>query len=244
MRVLQGRTGFTSSMWCRTEKQEKHQDRTEWIQASYIGLQDRNGRWSSECLKYVCRARWELRLPWQWWCAGQDHVHFSGLQDVFLGYEFPSPKPCLNHQICKPAVCARAHSPLHLVTVFQAKSVGHTWSRFSVQKYLLLHYQKQGDGRPRMSVCGSWSDGKNIRRKFLLSLTVICALTAWVPHQLFFLCWVLCLLMFTLHSPGLGYFFFFLTKELPAGGGDHTPSSRHKGQPILYTTLLLFPILF
>lgn len=38
--------------------------------------------------------------------------------------------------------------------------------------------------------------------------------------------------------------FFFLTKELPAGVVDHSPSSRHKGQRTIYTTLLLFLILF
>lgn len=40
------------------------------------------------------------------------------------------------------------------------------------------------------------------------------------------------------------FFFFCLTKELPAGVVDHTPSRRHEGQHTLYTTLLLFPILF
>lgn len=34
--------------------------RTEWNpQLSCIGLQDRNGRWSCECVKYICRAGWE-----------------------------------------------------------------------------------------------------------------------------------------------------------------------------------------
>lgn len=216
MRVFQGRTGFASSMWCRTEKQGKHQDRTEWHQASCIGLQDRNGRWSSECVKYVCRAGWDLRLLWQWWSAGQDRVHFSGLQAVLLGYEFLSPRSCMHHQTCKPAVCARAHSPLLTLWLYSRPSVyGQQVSRFSIQKYLLLHFQKQGGGRPRMSVCGSWSDGENflrIRRKFLLALTAICALTAWVPRQLFFplLSALLALVHIAFSRTGL---FFFLNQR-------------------------------
>lgn len=119
-------------------------------------------------------------------------------------------------------MCARAHSPLlpHLGLEYNHGVWAACLPRFSIHRYLHLHYWKQGGERLRRSVWGSWSDGENflcIRRKFLLALTAIFALTAWVPRQLFFLCWVLCLLLFTLHSPGQYFFLiFFLLNQRAA----------------------------
>lgn len=197
-------------------------------------------------------------LDGAWGCHGS-----GGLQDrttcIFLVYKLLSQDTacqiphlawttkCANLQcVAEPTLHFSSHGCIPGQGVCQQSSLGSLSPKIFSPQISAFALLKQGGGRPRMSVCGSWSDGENflcIRRKFVLALTAICAFTAWVPRQLFFLCWVLCLLLFTLQSPGL-YYFFFLTKELPAGVVDHTPSSRHKGQHTLYTTLLLFSILF
>lgn len=204
LRVLQGRTGFTSSLWCRTEKCEASGQ--NWVKLHQIAGQ----KWQLECAEYLCRPGWSLRLPLQWGSARQDYMHFSGLWAAFTGYCLPNPKPCMNHQMCKPAACGRAHSPLLTPWLYSMpRSTGSFSPKIFNPQISAFALLKQNGGRPR-SVYGSWSHGENflcIRWKFLLALTAICAFTAWVPRQLFFLCWVLCLLLFTLQSPGL-YFFF------------------------------------
>lgn len=145
-------------------------------------------KWQLEC---VGRPGWSPRLPLQGGSAGQDHMHFSGLQAAFTGCCLPNPKPCMNHQMCKPAVCGRAHSPLLTPWLYsRPRSMGSLSPKIFNPQISVFALLKQSGGRPR-SVWGSWSNGDNflcLRKKFLLALPAICAFTAWVPRQLFFLC--------------------------------------------------------
>lgn len=149
-------------------------------------------KWQVECVKYLCRAGWS----WDCHCSGclQDRTTCIFLVCELLSQDTACQIPNLcrnlapNVQTC--SVWQSTLSTSHPMVVFQAKEYGQLVSQDFQSPDICICTAKQGGGKPR-SVWGSWSNGENflcIRRKFLLALTAICAFTAWVPCQLFFLC--------------------------------------------------------
>lgn len=179
-----------------------------------------------------------LRLPWQWGSAGQDHGDFSVLQVVFPAYQFLSPKPCMNHQTLHSSPCGcvpgQRVDEQHVSQYFECTGI-----YFCATESRVVGGQGGVCGEARVMERTSCALGGN-------SYWIWLQFVPWQPGSLAscFSC---------AESPACScshcilqdcIIFFFLTKELPAGVVDHTPSSRHKGQHTLYTTLLLFPILF